>query len=557
MAAFPLPDARVTAMARPMPREPPVTSAALPVKSNMKRSLRPEDRERLLERRGIFDVDDLDALVDALHEARQHLAGADLDHARHAESHHLLDALDPPHRGGHLLEQERHDARDLAVRLRLHVRHHRHPRLLPRDPAQHRLEAHLDRLHQRAVEGCGDGERQDPLRARGLELAARLLDRARRPRDDRLPGVVVVRRRADGARRRLDRLADRLHAGGLEAEHRRHRALSGRHRLLHERPARSHRPRGVRGAERARGDERGVLAERVARDEVGLDAVLRERRHHRRRDGQDGGLRVGGELELLVRPLEAQLRQLLSQRGVDGVEHRARRGRRLGERLAHSGGLRALPREDERELAHRLSYQRMTPAPQAMPAPIAMMRIVSPGLNQPARLASSSVVGTLAAEVLPYFSRFIQHFEAGISRRSSTASRNRLFAWCAMTWVTSPGARWFAASASRLESSSARTANLYTSRPFMKRYCLRFSSSSVVSGLRDPGPGWCRMPHCEPSVWRWIDCTPRLASSVGCSTSAPAPSPKRMQVLRSFQSTMRVSVSAPTTRAFFATPLEM
>jgi hypothetical protein len=37
-----------------------------------------------------------------------------------------------------------------------------------------------------------------------------------------------------------------------------------------------------------------------------------------------------------------------------------------------------------------------------MPAPIAITRIVSPGLNQPARFASSSVVGTLAADVLPY-----------------------------------------------------------------------------------------------------------------------------------------------------------
>ena len=81
-------------------------------------------------------------------------------------------------------------------------------------------------------------------------------------------------------------------------------------------------------------------------------------------------------------------------------------------------------------------------------------------------------------------------------------------------------------------------------------------AASGVSGFREPGPGWCRMCHCEPSVWRWIDSTPRFTSSVGSSTSAPAPSPKRMQVLRSFQSRMRVSVSAPTTSAFLARPVE-
>jgi len=38
---------------------------------------------------------------------------------------------------------------------------------------------------------------------------------------------------------------------------------------------------------------------------------------------------------------------------------------------------------------------------------------------------------------------------------------------------------------------------------------------------------------------------------------APPPSPKRTQVVRSFQSTMRLKVSAPITKAFFAMPLLM
>src|SRR5690242_18687717 len=135
MATFALPCASVTAMARPMPRDPPVTSAAFPLKSNMSvpfpLALGLQRRERLLERRGVLDVHRLDALVDALHEPGEHLARADLHEARHAEPHHLLDALDPAYRGRHLVEEDRHDAPHLAVPLRLDVRHHRDARLLP------------------------------------------------------------------------------------------------------------------------------------------------------------------------------------------------------------------------------------------------------------------------------------------------------------------------------------------------------------------------------------------------------------------------------------------
>ena len=46
-------------------------------------------------------------------------------------------------------------------------------------------------------------------------------------------------------------------------------------------------------------------------------------------------------------------------------------------------------------------------------------------------------------------------------------------------------------------------------------------------------------------------------SSSALSTTAPAPSPNSTQVPRSVQSSMRVSVSAPTTSAFFAAPERM
>src|SRR5512132_2613290 len=103
MATLALPRASVTAMARPIPREPPVTRALFPVKSNMLAPL--QYRERLVERGRIFDVQHLDALVDALHQPRKHPSWAYFDHPRHAEADELLHALDPADRGGHLLEE--------------------------------------------------------------------------------------------------------------------------------------------------------------------------------------------------------------------------------------------------------------------------------------------------------------------------------------------------------------------------------------------------------------------------------------------------------------------
>ena len=46
-------------------------------------------------------------------------------------------------------------------------------------------------------------------------------------------------------------------------------------------------------------------------------------------------------------------------------------------------------------------YQRIKALPQVMPAPIAIIAMRSPFLSRPARLASSSEIGSEALDVLP------------------------------------------------------------------------------------------------------------------------------------------------------------
>src|SRR6218665_3109402 len=111
--------ANATEMARPMPREPPVTSTTLSLNALISSS---QGREDLLQARGGFHVERLDVLCDALGESAEPLARAQLDEARDALGLECFHALDPPHHGADLLEEERHHARRVTVGAGPHVR---------------------------------------------------------------------------------------------------------------------------------------------------------------------------------------------------------------------------------------------------------------------------------------------------------------------------------------------------------------------------------------------------------------------------------------------------
>jgi hypothetical protein len=56
-------------------------------------------------------------------------------------------------------------------------------------------------------------------------------------------------------------------------------------------------------------------------------------------------------------------------------------------------------------------------------------------------MASSSAMGMLALEVLPYFSMLRMKRSRGTSTRAATCARMRRFAWCATTQSMSFGVR--------------------------------------------------------------------------------------------------------------------
>src|SRR5215467_4894671 len=96
---------RACAIAPPMPPVAPVTSAVLPVKSNINVS---SGRQRILCRGEIArpahgNADR--AVGNALDEAAQHFAGADLKEAADAMACHVGDRLAPAHGPGYLLHQ--------------------------------------------------------------------------------------------------------------------------------------------------------------------------------------------------------------------------------------------------------------------------------------------------------------------------------------------------------------------------------------------------------------------------------------------------------------------
>ena len=139
---------------------------------------------------------------------------------------------------------------------------------------------------------------------------------------------------------------------GTKAQNRGHRAFARRHRFLHVASALPNKLHGRRKFQRARGNQRGIFAQAVARHKIRFDAVLCEHTIGGHRNCQDCRLRIGGELQLFFGALKTHFGNGKSQRGIGFVEHRARCRKIIGEFLAHAGILRSLSGKKKCEFSH-------------------------------------------------------------------------------------------------------------------------------------------------------------------------------------------------------------
>ncbi len=174
----------------------------------------------------------------------------------------------------------------------------RHPRAAHVEPGQCDLEGLRGRRDDRGVEGVADRDahRGDTRVDERLDDA---IDGFGRPADDGLVEAVDV---GD------DDVAVGLGDDPLDlrqrAEHGCHRAVVGHRHLGHLATAGADGFEGRAERDRPGGDERTVLTEAVAHDEIGFDAVRREQPGERQVGGEDGRLGDLGLHELGAEPVE-------------------------------------------------------------------------------------------------------------------------------------------------------------------------------------------------------------------------------------------------------------
>src|SRR5881296_801216 len=365
------------AIARPMPRLPPVTIATRPSRGpfvtdsprlRLRLALRPRNAlrlalprspapldhgERLPEARRVLDRESPNAGDDAPEESRQNASRPHLDEGRGALGRETQDTIGPPDRARDLLEEEGLDLRRGAGHARVDVAHHGDRRVGDRDPVELAGELDGGRRHEGAVEGRAHRKQDTLLAAPVAGERGRALHRRPMARDDDLLGRVHVRDADDLTLRRVR--AHPLDLAQVEPHNRRHRARPHRHGILHQRAALAHDAYRIGEPQGAGHDERRVFPETVARGERGLEAAFGARGGRRDRRRENRGLGVGGQREVRLRTLEHEPRQVEAERLVRLLEDRLRaRGRRV-EPLAHPDRLRALAGEEKRDRGHRWS----------------------------------------------------------------------------------------------------------------------------------------------------------------------------------------------------------
>ena len=259
------------------------------------------------------------------------------------------DALAPAHRPGHLRDEVGANAIGIADGARRDIGDERNGFGLPIVVVFSASAIAIGgRLHQRAMEGRRHRQQQRALGALELGELHRPLDRGLRPGDHDLSAAVVVGGLADRAgqievARRLG--GDRRDRGEVEAEDRRHRAFADRDRLLHRLAAQAQaaapRPRGVSApaAQSAEYSPSEWPATKAASRATSKPASLSSARSAAMLVAISAGCALAVSVSSASGPSKISFDSFCAERRVDALEHLARGGKRLGERLAHADAL--------------------------------------------------------------------------------------------------------------------------------------------------------------------------------------------------------------------------
>ena len=139
-------------MARPIPREPPVTTATWPASS----MTCPHAASRR-----VLSSTTLTCAIDTPHERREYFSRSNLDDGFHSHVQQGLHRLLPADRCGHLIDQESRHPHLRPEGFGFHIGDHGHLHISEGDLGQFRLQTLGRGRHQRAMKGCAHRQFHD------------------------------------------------------------------------------------------------------------------------------------------------------------------------------------------------------------------------------------------------------------------------------------------------------------------------------------------------------------------------------------------------------------
>src|SRR3990170_5025761 len=408
-------EANLSATARPIPRDAPVTSATFPARRIVRNPFSkfiPSNSETVQGKTSPGQAPDggqvrrrtenrrRDIPLDPAHQSGEDLPRPDFEKRRHPHGPHPAHAFLPANGRYDLPEKGFRHPLPLAVGLRRHVGDHREGELPGMYRPQFGCEPQGGGLHQGAVKRRAHGERHHHLRAGRFRRLARGGHRRRAPGNHDLVSAVEVRR--------LDHpfppavSANRRHGVRRQADHGSHRSLPQRNGLLHVPAPRPEETDGVDEGQGPGSRKGRVFPERVPRGAKGSDPrLLLEDAVRGDAHGEDGRLGVLGPPQILLRTGKAQFGHGEPECLGGLAEHLP--GGRVGivKVFPHPGKLRRLSGKEQSDPHPSPPYIRTRAEPHVSPAPKDARSRRSPFANLPCSRASARAIGTDAAEVFP------------------------------------------------------------------------------------------------------------------------------------------------------------